>query len=392
MPLTETGFKRRTFDEILNAKIEKAKELFGEDIDTSDLTPLGKYLRINAYDQALTEEEAELIYYSIFPNTAIGTSLDRLCVFFGLTRNAANKSRYTIKITGTAEKTVPSGFVVATDSSIQFITLEDAVIGVDGTVETTVECAESGEIGNVQPSDIAIIVNPSADVDNILGITQTIRGEEVESDYELRKRLNIAKEGLGACNEDSIIASVVRVPTVTHAGIIVNETDEPDEAGRPPRSFECYVNGGEAYHEEIAKAIFDKKPMGIKTYGAIAQDIVDSGGFTHTINFSHTTEITVYVKMSIKTNYEFEGANGKQKIKNNLVTYIDNIGVGASVIYSSLFGQIHSVAGVQEVTELLLSTDGNTWTAANIATAQYENCICTQVQIKANDESGYEVI
>lgn len=42
MGLTDNGFVRRTYDDILNAKIQRAKELFGEDIDTSDLTPLGK--------------------------------------------------------------------------------------------------------------------------------------------------------------------------------------------------------------------------------------------------------------------------------------------------------------------------------------------------------------
>lgn len=82
MPLTSKGFERLTYDEIVNKKIQKAKELFGEDIDTSELTPLGKFIRINAFDLAEAEEEAEYIYYSIFPNTAHGFSngldLDRL--------------------------------------------------------------------------------------------------------------------------------------------------------------------------------------------------------------------------------------------------------------------------------------------------------------------------
>ena len=136
MPVTELGFVRRTFDEILADKITRAKELFGEDIDTSDLTPLGKYIRINAYDQALTEEEAEGIYYSIFPNTARGTSLDRLCPFAGVARNPATKARHIVKFYGTAEKTVPAGFLVATDSDISFATLEDIVFGESGIIES----------------------------------------------------------------------------------------------------------------------------------------------------------------------------------------------------------------------------------------------------------------
>lgn len=391
MPLTETGFKRRTYDEILQAKIEKAKELFGEDIETSELTPLGKYIRINAYDQALTEEEAEMIYYSIFPNTATGTSLDRLCVFAGIKRNLATCSQYTVTVTGTAGATIPQGFLVGTESEINFANKADTVIGENGTAEITVECVESGEIGNVYAAEITNIVNPAADIESVIGVEMVVKGQETESDYELRNRFTEAKEGLGSCNEVAIKAALLRVPTVTHAGIVINETDTTDSEGRPARSFECYVSGGENYHEQIAEAIFEKKPLGIKTYGKVAQEIIDNGGHTHTINFSHTASINVYVRIAINTNTEFEGTTGKEEIKNNLETYIDNIAIGKSVILSSLYGQIHSVAGVTEVAELLLSTDGTSWNANNILVAENESCVCYQVQIK-QDGGEYEVI
>lgn len=392
MPILETGFKRRTFDEILTDKIAKAKELFGEDIETSELTPLGKFIRINAYDQALTEEEAEMIYFSIFPNTASGTSLDRLCVFAGIKRNEATKARYTAIITGTAGETVSAGFLVGTESGINFCTVEDYSIGDDGTVEAVIESVEKGGIGNVQINQITVIVNPSADVESFAVTGIIAKGEETESDYELRKRFSAASEGLGSCNEVALTAALLRIPTVTHAGIIINDTDSTDAAGRPPRSFECYISGGNDYHEEIATAIFDKKPIGIKTHGEVSQEITDEGGYTHTINFSHTSNVSVYVRMVIKTNTEFEGATGKQEIKSNLETYIDSVGIGNSVVLSSLYGQIHSVNGVQEVTELQLSTDGSTWSSGNIAVEQYENCICVQVAIKQNTAADYEVV
>ena len=383
MPLTETGFKKRTYDEILTAKIEKARELFGEDIETSELTPLGKFIRINAYDQALTEEEAEKIYYSIFPNTAIGTSLDRLCVFAGIQRNAETKAKYIVTLTGTAGAVIPQGFLVGTDSSINYSTIEDVTIGDNGTIDATVECEIGGEVGNVLVQAINKIVNPSADVDSVIGKSIFTKGEESESDYELRQRFNEAKEGLGSCNEVAIKAALLRVPTVTHAGIIVDEENA---------SFECFINGGYDYHTEIAETIFEKKPIGIKTTGNEAQEIIDSGGYSHIINFSHTTNAPVYVRVAIKTSAEFEGDTGKQEIKKNLETYIDNVGIGNSVILSSLYGQIHSVTGVREVAELLMSTDGSSWSTANITVDAYENCVCTEVQIKQNDESGYEVI
>lgn len=382
MALTDTGYKRMTYDEILSEKIEIAKRLFGQDIDTSELTPLGKFIRLNAYQQALLEETAELIYYSIFPNTATGTSLDRLCVFAGITRNPATRSQYTITITGTAGGIVPSGFLVGTDSGINYATTEAYEIPESGTIDVTAYCEQYGEIGNVDVDEINVIVNPIAEVESAIGTAVITKGEEAESDYVLRERFSAAKEGLGSCNETSITSALLRIPTVTHAGIIVNETDETDADGRPPRSFECYVNGGEEYHEEIAEAIFDKKPIGIVTCGSVSQEILDNGGYPHIIKFSHTANVPVYVHMSIKVDTKFEGDTGKEAIKSNIEAYIDNVGIGNSVVLSSLYGQIHSVTGVQEVTVLELSKNGTEWTTSNITVSQYEKCMCVQVDIE----------
>lgn len=378
MALTEIGFQRRTYDEILQDKIVRAKELFGEDIDTSELTPLGKYIRLNAYDQALTEEEAEQIYYSIFPNTAIGTSLDRLCVFAGIKRNPAICSQYIVSVTGTAGAIIPQGFLVGTESAINYANKADVIIAENGTATITVECVESGEIGNVTAEDITTIVNPVAEIESVIGTELVVKGQEAESDFELRNRFNEAKEGLGSCNEAAIKAALLRIPTVTQAKVVASEG-----------SFECFVSGGENYHAEIAQTIFDKKAAGIKATGNVTQEIIVDG-VTRTINFSHTENVNIYVRVAITTNAEFENT-GKTEIKNNLETHIDNVGMGKSIVHSSLYGQIHDVIGVADVTELLLSTDGATWNASNVVINEYENALCYQVEINQNG-GGYEVI
>lgn len=88
--LTEQGYHRPTYDEILESKEQLARTLFGEDIETSEQTPLGKFIRIGAYDLSKAYEDIENVYYARFPNTASGISLDRLCVFVGISRNPGN--------------------------------------------------------------------------------------------------------------------------------------------------------------------------------------------------------------------------------------------------------------------------------------------------------------
>ena len=381
MPLTETGFKRRTFAEILEDKIAKCKELFGDDINTDENTPLGKFIRINAYDQSLTEEEAENIYYSIFPNTARGTSLDRLCVFAGIARNAATKSRFEVKVTGTADSVVPKGFLVSTDSDVEFENIEEATIGSDGTVTITVDCTSDGDVGNVDYAAITRIVNPESGIDDVVGTALITKGKEAESDYELRQRFEEAKEGLGACNEASLKSSLLRIQGVTSASVISNDTNETVDS-RPAHSFECYVSCGtdDETANKIAMAIYEKKPVGVSTYGNKSVVITDNGGQSHTIKFSYTTNVDVQVSFTVSTDSRFEGEAGKQEIKKNLENYIDGLGVGKSVYLSSLYGQIHSVVGVTSVTDLKINGS-----ASDIIADSYEKCRCTKVTINGSE-------
>lgn len=379
--LTTKGYERPTYDDILNSLILKAQELFGEDIDTDDQTPLGKFIRIIAYDRATAEEEAEAIYYARFPNTASGTSLDRLCPFVGITRNSAIPSQYEITVTGTAGHTVPYGFLVATDAEVEFYNTQDTVIGEDGTCVITVECTENGTIGNVNYSDITEIVNPDADIDEVAGKSVVTAGEDEESDHELRQRFKQAGQGLGSCNQTAIESALIRVPNVSSAKVIVNESDTTDSGGRPPHSFTAYITGGVGYEEQIAETIFDKKPIGIKTYGSISQEITDEGGYTHTIYFARTENVNVTVKIKVDTTAEFE-SNGTDKIKSNIAEYINGLGVGNSVIYSALYSYIYSVAGVKKVTLLQVSTNGTTFTTDDITIGQYQSAVCASVNVE----------
>lgn len=382
MPLTAKGFERLTYNDIVNKKIQKAKELFGEDIDISELTPLGKFIRINAFDLAEAEEEAEYIYYSIFPNSATGVSLDRLCAFVGITRNPATAAEHKVKVTGTSGYVVPIGFLVGTVSGINFYNIEDTEIGETGECEILVCCTQTGTAGNIMSESIVQIVNPTIGITGIKGVEVVTEGYKDETDYELRKRFGQAREGAGACTEAAIRAALMRIPTVTSAGVIVNDTTETDSKGRPPFSFECFINGGENYHSEIAETIYNKKPIGIKTFGSIAETVIDEGGYEHIINFSHTTKINVAVSIKIRVDSTYEGSTGKTEITDNIVTYIDNLGVGESVILSSLYGKIHAVSGVDEVTELKLSKNGGAFSAQNITAEEWEIVNCTSVEIE----------
>lgn len=372
--LNENGYYRPPFDEIVADKEQKAKELFGDDIDTSELTPLGKFIRIDAYELAKAYEDIEKVYYSRYPNTATGISLDRLCVFSGVSRNPATYSLHKIKAYSSedTEQDVEVGIgelvVCGEDDDITFYNSNNySVPKAGGSVEMIVECVEAGTIGNV--ASITNIVNPMADIDHIEYIGIYEKAVDTESDYDLRQRFTAAIEGAGSGNSNAIRAAILRVPTVISASIINNDTDEVDVDGRPPHSYECFVYGGEDYEDKIAKAIFDKAPLGIASCSTsenpVIVKVLDDGGYEHTVKFSHTENVAVDISVKYKKNTAFED-DGETQICDVLTTYVNALGVGADVIISALYGKIYSVNGITDITELTIGKSGEALATANI--------------------------
>ena len=365
MALTELGFIRPTYEDLLEAQINRAKELFGEDIDTNDSTPLGKYIRLNCTDLADCYEVLEGIYYARFPHSARGTSLDRLCPFAGIFRNQATYAVHNVIFTGTAGEYVPEGFEVSnTEGTLIFHTYDALLIGEDGTVTATVECEEAGEIGNVATGKIDTIVNPDANVESVQHVGIATYGEEIESDVALRQRFDESISGAGSGTAAAIKGAITRVPLVD--GVVVIENDYDVEVdGIPPHSFKCYVLAPESQDQLIAEAIFNKKPLGIKACGDVAVEVTDEGGGTHIINFSRTIQVDIHVKITINVNNFFE-SDGVAKIKDNIAGYINTLKNGEDVYLSSLYSFIHSVAGVVNVTSLTMGTDGVSYNTDNI--------------------------
>ena len=383
MGLTDKGYQRRTYDDILNDKIKRARELYGEDIDTSDQTPLGKFLRISAYDQALAEEEIEKVYFARFPNTASGQSLDRLMVFAGIIRNPATAAVYSVKVTGTAGTVIPAGYLVSTDTEITYWTTQENTIGEDGTCIAEVSCTEAGSIGNLSSAAaICKAVNPDANITAVAGVECLVAGVDIESDTDLRTRFAAAVEGGGSCNENAIRAAIMRVPTVKYAAVIANNTDEADGEGRPPHSFECYVLGGDDYEQEIAAAIFEKRPVGIQMVGDKTVIITDIIGTERTVKYSPAPNVPVTVRAVVNTTAAFPD-DGVALVQASVADFINSLGIGNSLVLSAIYGHIYSVIGVAEVTTLELSTDGgSTYSTANVAVPEYGVAVCANVHIE----------
>ena len=187
MVLTEKGFIRPTYDELLGRQERRAKELFGEDIDTSGESILGKFIRINVEDLAECYELLEDLYYARFPNTARGQSLDRLCTFAGMVRDPATAAKIRVRFHGVAGAVVPMAFLIDGDGQT-FYVADDYAIGPDGAVEAKAVCTAAGAAGNIALGTPMGIKNPAADISSVELLEILSYGTEREKDAALRLR------------------------------------------------------------------------------------------------------------------------------------------------------------------------------------------------------------
>ena len=367
--LTEEGFNRPSYNQILDDLQQKTLEKLGYDTNVDENSTIGKILCVMSYFFDKAWQDLEGSYYSSFVSTARGSSLDRIATLMGVSREMQQHAEVSVTFTGTVGTVIPTGFAISTDDNLIFHTLSDATITPDGTVTVMAECEETGEIGNVGAGKITLIVNPVADVTSVINYSSAAGGKDKENDSEFRERM---REGLGTTKGstiDAMLVEILALKGVMSAAIISNDTDET-VSGRPAHSFEAFVYGG--VQGEIANAIFEKKPIGIQSVGTLTTTINDVAGNPHTIKFSRPTMKQVYVKATLTVSENFGTTDDVQTAIIKYIGGLDSdqayyygLKMHETCVYTKLLQEIMNVGEIEDCT-LQISTDGETWVTTNI--------------------------
>lgn len=357
--LDRKGFKRKRYNEIIESMNERARELFGDDINLGSRSPLGMFLRVVAWFISQLWELAEKVYFSGFASTAEGNNLDLVARNNGLVRIEAKKSSGKVFIDGTG--TINAGFKVS-DGEITFETTEGGSL----PGEFPIIALERGTDGNVPANTITEIVNPQVGAETVNNPEPTTGGRGAETDAEFRSRYFLSFAVAGASTLDSIIASLLRTEGVRSANV-ENVLDGDDIIGIRP-----IVLGGE--NDDIAKTLLEYKAWGVKTFGGESGEATAINNETYTLNFDYATVIDVYANINIKVSDEFP-LNGEELIIETLLEYLGGLDedgtlftgttMGEDVIYSRLIKRCFKVDGVDDV-DIEISIDNITFNKENV--------------------------
>lgn len=226
---------------------------------------------------------------------------------------------------------------------------------------------EADEVGalDVPSGSLTTIATPFlgwSEVNNFIAGTS---GTDRESAAAFRLR---ASQGVtGNATDAAILAAVLDVPGVTAARVYENDTMSVDGDGRPPKSFEVVVGGGDDV--AIAQALYNVKADGIATYGSTSETITNVSGLPVVISFSRPTAIPIYISVvvTVSTEEDFP-TDGEDAIADDLVAYFagNNFPPGHDVLYQELYGVIYQTPGISSVA-LLIGTSGPPAGTTNIS-------------------------
>lgn len=208
--------------------------------------------------------------------------------------------------------------------------------------------ATNQEVGAITQdvNTVTIIATPILGWVSVNNPAPAIPGRGVETDEELRLRFLEIKGRNSQNISDALYSTLKDIPSVRYVRIFENETSIHNPTyDLPPHSFKAVVLGGAS--EEIARAIWLNKPLGIGAAGNTTVTIRDSQGFQKDIKFDRPISKNTYIDITIRVNNDFP-PNGDDMIKSALINYFDQqFGIGQDVIYSRLYTPINSVPGHQ---------------------------------------------
>lgn len=364
--LNDSGITIKSFQEIKNELVAEYKREF-PNIDLNPSSVDGHHVSLEAIAINNIAQAVQAVVNNLDENKATGTFLDILGRYKGLNRLSAEYSQPTLEFTnnGNQSATISVGDKVTySGCPFEFSVLEETEIAAGESENINVQCDYLGYVQVITgeweylentPSDIVVVCNVASS-----------EGRNAETDDEYRKRLKSADIS-GLCTMDAM-KTFLRNRINPNVDVQEN-VDNIEKNGIEPHSYRVSVPYGSGTNDEVAQAIWECKPAGIKPSGNVTGVAVDVAGNSHEVKFIIPQSVNFYVRLYYtRYNEEAFPSDGVEKIKQNVYNFAQNeyhdgkdiipfrIGANATI----------GVSGISGV-RVQVSTNGTTFTDDPIA-------------------------
>lgn len=297
-------------------------------------TPLGSILLTVAERERLVQELAQALY-TAFSIDAAGVSLDRVALAFGIARTAATQSTVTIPVTngGPGAVTILVGSQLEnSDTGDQFAVVTELTLAPAASGSLSCIAIQSGTVPVPAAITWAWISAGYSLVTFGVNVAGT-QGSAAETDAEMRARWLTSLANPGAGTVDSIRAALEGVDGMEAVRVYENTTSitgitTPEVISTlPPHSFVALVRGSFAA-QDVADAIGETKPAGIRSFGATSGTFTDSQGVAHTVYWQVSAANSTAVEVTLTgSSADYDAA-----IEAAIEGYFDGLDIGADVV------------------------------------------------------------
>lgn len=253
--------------------------------------------------------------------------------------------------------------ITADDSDLTFVGDITANLIIDKVTSNMLMTSEDFGVEIALALTLTVIETQVSGWDSCSNILDADVGREAETDVAYKQRQQNSLQISGSATIEAIKSSLLQVTGVTGATVIENDTSIVDGDGRPPHSFEAIVVGGTDIN--VATDIFLSKAAGIESHGTESEDITDSMGFIHVIEFSRAVGITIYLRITLTKSTEIAyPTDGDQQIIDEVIIIGSTYQIDNDVIVQQFFSAVFSVPGVASAV-IEVSDDGASWQTTN---------------------------
>ena len=285
----------------------------------------------------------------------------------------ATYSRGTITVTGEAGTIIPLGAIFSTEStatteSIDFATLEEAVIPESGTVDIAIRCTEAGANGNVSAGTIVLKSSDlPSEITSVTNAAATSGGTDEETEEALRER----------------IADVEQTKGLSHVGSVADykrwaeSVDGVGEALPVPASDDSGTvtiiltdANGDPASAELCEAVYDYI-MGVEENQSDRQVNVNAS-----LVVKAPEGLTITISATVYTDGSESLSDIKTYFLGNLNSYLLSASEKGTVRYSEICKLLLNTPGVYDYENVLVN--GGT---SNISVEKDELAVATASSI-----------
>lgn len=349
MPLTATGYSRRTLDTVLTSIQGFLRDKISLKLDLTERAVLGNWSNLAADHIDQLEQLVEESYHAFDPDNASNDRFVALALLSGVPRRGETTGLVTVTLDLDAAQSYAPGDLAAhveDEPGNRWLNRDAVVSTTAGDYSAVFESEFPGAAAIAEAGTLTVIASPVSGWNSVTNPDAATPGQDIESIPALRIRRELALSIGGSRTRGAIRSKLVLLDGVISVEVFDNPTSATDSNGIGPHGLRAVVWDGSpaaADDDEIAQVIYDHAAEGILSQGSESGTAQDSVLGPVIVAFDRATTSAVTVAVDIQSATGVSSDDVKAAILDEMPTR-----VGQEVTFNRLASSVFQVTGVDD--------------------------------------------